>query len=97
MKCLKVDYKWLRLILEGKKTWEIRRTNTNYRGRIALGNTKTKNYERYAILIDCKEYTTKTFAWVLSDVMVESNPKPYSYTTGSWCMTETLNGMVEQS
>lgn len=112
MKCLKIDDKWLRLILEDKKTWEIRRQPTNFRGRIALGNTKTKNYEGYATIIDCKEYTVldlkkfgdkhrangfidryagdrKTlFAWVLSDVSIEPNPKSYSYSTGSWCTTE---------
>jgi hypothetical protein len=24
---------------------------------------------------------------VLSDVSIEPNPKPYSYSTGSWCKT----------
>jgi hypothetical protein len=103
--------KWLKLILEGRKTWEIRSTCTNFRGRIALGNTKTKNYEGYATIIDCREYSVKglkrfgdkhqanefiqgyagkretLFAWVLSDVSVEPKPKPYSYSTGSWCKT----------
>jgi len=27
------------------------------------------------------------FAWVLSDIGIETNPKPYSYSTGSWCKT----------
>ncbi len=43
----------------GKKTWEIRRTPTNFRGRIALGNTWTKKFEGYATIIDCKELTVK--------------------------------------
>jgi hypothetical protein len=59
MKCLKIDDKGLKLILAGKKTWEIKNTPTNYRGKIALGNTKTKNYEGYATIIDCKEFTVK--------------------------------------
>ena len=29
------------------------------RGRAALGNTKSKNYEGYANLTDCKEYNVK--------------------------------------
>ncbi|MBE3116201.1 ASCH domain-containing protein [Candidatus Bathyarchaeota archaeon] len=27
------------------------------------------------------------FIWVLKDVVVEHEPKPYSYSTGSWCRT----------
>jgi hypothetical protein len=57
MKCLKIDDKWLKLILGGKKTWEIRRTRTNFRGRIALGNTKSKNYDGYATIKDCIEFS----------------------------------------
>lgn len=102
MKCLKIDDKWLQLI---------RRTRTNMRGRVALGNTKTKNYEGYVTIRDCIEYSVKDlkkfgdkhqangfidkyagdretlFAWVLSDVAIETNPKPYSFSTGSWCKT----------
>ena len=59
MKCLKIDDKWLKLILAGEKTGDIRRTQTNFRGRIALGNTKIKNYEGYATIIDCKEFSVK--------------------------------------
>jgi ASCH domain len=47
------------LILAGKKTWEIRRTRTNTREWIALGNTNSKNYEGYATIIDCKELNVK--------------------------------------
>jgi hypothetical protein len=58
VKCLKINDKWLQLILEGKKSWEIRRTPTNFRGMIALGNTKTKNYEGYATINDRREAFT---------------------------------------
>ena len=111
MKCLKIEDKWLKLILAGKKTWEIRSTRTNFRGRIALGNTKSKKYEGYATIVGCQDYNLAElkkfgdkhqanefiekyageretlFAWVLSDVSVEPNPKLYSYSTGSWCKT----------
>ena len=86
---------------------EIRRTQKNFRGQVALGNTKSKKFEGYATIIDCREYSVRDlkkfgnkhqanefiakyadkretlFAWVLSDVSVEANPKPYSYSTGS--------------
>ncbi|MGA3110905.1 MAG: ASCH domain-containing protein [Candidatus Bathyarchaeia archaeon] len=111
MKCLKIDDKWLQLILAGKKTWEVRRTSTNCRERIALGNTKSKNYEGYATIAECRElsiddlkkfgdkYRANEFiegyageretlyAWGFSDITVEPKPKPYSYSTGSWCQT----------
>ena len=51
-RCLKIDDKWVNLILSGSKTWAIRRTNTKIRERIALGNTQTKCYVGYATLID---------------------------------------------
>lgn len=84
---------------------------TNFGGRVALGNTKSKKYEGYAKIIECREYKVKDlekfgdkhranefideyageretlFAWVLSEVSNEPNPKPYSYSTGSWCKT----------
>jgi len=56
-RCLKIDDKWVNLILSGSKSWEIRRTNTKIRERIALGNTKTKCYVGYATLIDSVEKT----------------------------------------
>ena len=59
MKCLKIDDEWLKLVLSGKKTWEIRRTNTNFRGRIALGNTETKKIEGYATIMDSIEMTVQ--------------------------------------
>lgn len=109
MRCLKCDDKWTRLILEGKKTWEIRRKNTKLREKIALGNTKTKCYVGYATILDSFEMTVEElmnfngkhqandflqsyargrktlFVWVLGNVETEPNPKPYSYSTGSWC------------
>lgn len=110
-RCLKIDDRWLKLILSGKKTWEIRRANTTIRGRIAFGNIKTKNYEGYATITDSLEMKLQElkkhndkhqanafidkyakgrktlFAWVLEDVETEPNPKPYTYSTDSWCKT----------
>jgi hypothetical protein len=36
-------------------------------------------------LDDYKGERETLFAWALEDVKAESNPKPYSYSTGSWC------------
>lgn len=59
MRCLKIDDKWVNLILNGSKTWEIRRRNTKIRERIALGNTKTKRVVGYARIIDSVEMTVE--------------------------------------
>ena len=59
MRCLKIDDKWVNLILCGKKTWEIRRTNTRIRERIALGNKKTECYVGYASIVNSAEMTVK--------------------------------------
>jgi mRNA degradation ribonuclease J1/J2 len=40
MRCLKINDKWVALILSGNKTWEIRTRNILIRERIALGNIK---------------------------------------------------------
>jgi hypothetical protein len=111
MKCLKMEDKWINLILSGKKTWIIRKTNTKTRERIALGNKKTKKVEGYAKIADSFEITLQElrkhedkhyafhfldkyakgrkslFVWVLKDVEIEFNPKPYTFSTGSWCKT----------
>jgi hypothetical protein len=101
------------LILNGSKTWEIRRNNTKIREKIALGNKEIKHVVGYAKIVDSIERTVEDlkkhndkyqandfidkyangretlFAWVLEDIEVESNPKPYTYSTGSWCRTLT--------
>jgi hypothetical protein len=109
MRCLKIDEKWVNLILNWSKTWEIRRRNTNIREQIALGNKEIKRVVGYAKIVDSVEMTLEElkkhydkhqandfldryangrdtlFAWVLEDIEVEITPKPYSYSTGSWC------------
>jgi predicted transcriptional regulator len=113
MRCLKIDDKWVNLILNGRKTWEIRRTNTTIREQIALGNKEKKRVVGYAKIVDSMERTVEDlkkhndkhqandfidmyangketlFAWVLEEIEVEPNPRPYSYSTGSWCKALT--------
>jgi hypothetical protein len=57
MRCLKIDDKWVCMILSGKKTWEIRRRNTLIRERIALGNIKIKYVVGYAKIVNSVEMT----------------------------------------
>lgn len=59
MRCLKMNDKWVNLILSGKKTWEIRTRNIHIREKIALGNTKTKCYVGYATIVDSIEMTIR--------------------------------------
>jgi hypothetical protein len=59
MRCLKIDDKWVSLIINGDKTWEIRRRNTKIRERIGLGNTKTKQVVGYATIVDSVEMTVE--------------------------------------
>ncbi len=111
MLCLKIDDKWVNFILNGSKTWEIRRGNTKIRERVGLGNAKTKRCVGYARIVDSVEMTVEElkkhndkhqatvflekyaegrktlFAWVLEDIQTEAKPKPYSFSTGSWCKT----------
>ena len=55
IRCLKIDEKWVNLILNGSKTWEIRRNNTKVREQIALGNKKIKRVVGYAKIVDSIE------------------------------------------
>ena len=54
-RCLKINDKWITLILKGMKTWEVRRRNTTIRERIALGNIRVKRVVGYATIIDSVE------------------------------------------
>lgn len=53
MKALIIRSKWLDLILEGKKTWELRTNQTKIRGRIALIRAGSGVVEATAELVEC--------------------------------------------
>ncbi|MGM0842842.1 MAG: ASCH domain-containing protein [Bacillota bacterium] len=61
MKGLIVKSPWIELILEGKKTWEIRGSNTNIRGTIALIKSGSGMVYGEVNLNDCKELTLKDY------------------------------------
>ncbi len=58
MKCLIVKEPFASLIVNGEKTWELRRRNTNIREKIAIG-TKGKVIG-YAYLADCWQIPIET-------------------------------------
>lgn len=57
MKALIIKSPWLKLILDGQKTWEIRSRRTNVRGKIALIQSGTGLVYGEAVLTDCIELT----------------------------------------
>lgn len=61
MKCLFIKEPWISLILEGKKVWEIRSSNTNIRGRIGLIASGTGEIKGYIDLIDSIKLTPQQF------------------------------------
>jgi len=66
MKCLIVKEKWLELILAGKKSWEIRGSNTRIRGKIGLIQSGSGKIFGEAELVDSipltKELLKKNFS-----------------------------------
>jgi predicted transcriptional regulator len=57
MKGLIIKEKYLNMILEGKKTWEIRSSNTKIRGKIALIQSGSSKIMGYCELVDAKPLT----------------------------------------
>lgn len=60
MKGLIIKSPWIDLILDNKKIWEIRSSNTNIRGKIGLIKSGTKKIFGTAELIDCIEIATES-------------------------------------
>jgi len=58
MKALIIKQHWLDLILNGRKTWEIRGSNTHIRGRIALACSGYGQLWGEADLVDVVPVTT---------------------------------------
>lgn len=80
MKGLIIKQPWIDLILEGRKVWEIRGSNTKIRGRIALIQSGTKTVVGYADLVDCipvsqEEYPLRKDKHCIDDCSVF----PYKY------------------
>lgn len=61
MDILIIKEEWGRLILDGKKTWELRGSNTNKRGKIALAFSKTSKIFGYVELVDSISMTKELF------------------------------------
>ena len=61
MKGLIIKSPWIELILDGKKTWEIRGSNTNIRGTIALIKSGSGKVFGEVDLIDSVELTLEDY------------------------------------
>ena len=61
-RALKLDHRWLQLLLDGSKTWEIRSSNTKWRGRVALASTETKLLHGDVEFVDSTPLSREDFA-----------------------------------
>ena len=61
MKGLLIKSPWIDLILEGKKTWEIRGTNTKIRGPVALIKSGSGKVFGEVTIIDSKELNLEDY------------------------------------
>jgi hypothetical protein len=61
MKGLLIKSPWIDLILQGKKTWEIRGSNTKIRGKIARIKSRTGMVFGTAALVDSKKLSLEEY------------------------------------
>lgn len=54
MKAIVIREPYISLILDGKKTWEMRSTRANYRGRVGLIKQGSGHVVGVAELVDCR-------------------------------------------
>jgi len=73
IKGLFIKEPWISLILEGKKTWEIRGSNSKIRGRIALIASGTGEVKGYVDIVDSIEIDRKKFKNNSSKHLVDLN------------------------
>lgn len=91
MKGLIIKPKWADLILDGKKTVEIRANKTNIRGVIGIIKSGSKKVYGTAELFHCTELTKENFKiWkdrhrldITYGQLLTIYPKPYA-----WCLTK---------
>ena len=62
MKALIIKKPWIDYILEGKKTWEIRGSKTNIRGKIELIQSGSGLVVGSCNIVDCKEITLEEYS-----------------------------------
>ena len=71
MKALIIKERWLNLILDGKKTWEIRGSNTKHRGTIALACSGTGQIWGQADILDSFPINRESLANTVASHQVE--------------------------
>lgn len=85
IKGLFIKEPWISLILSGEKTWEIRGSNSNIRGRIALiasGTGEVKGYVDIvnSILLDGETFDKSKDKHQIPEERYSSNKMPYNKT-----------------
>lgn len=91
MKGLIIKPKWAELILQGKKTIEVRGNKTNIRGTIGIIESGSKKVFGTAELFHCTEFTKEKFEiWrnehkldITYIELLKIYPKPWA-----WCFTD---------
>jgi hypothetical protein len=61
MKGLLIKFPWVNFILEGRKTWEIRGSNTHIRGRVGIIQSGTGTVLGTVNIVDCIELTMEDY------------------------------------
>lgn len=92
MKGLIIKSPWIHYILEGKKTWEIRGSNTKMRGTAALIKSGSGMVYGEVKMVDCKELTLKEYQEGRAFHCVESEDAqelPYKRTY-AWILGEPV-------
>lgn len=96
MKALIVKKPWIDYILDGIKTWEIRGSKTNIRGKIELIQSGSGLVVGCCEIIDCKQlsfedYINNKDKHKISDTTCL--PYKYHFATNGWCRYE--NGISQ--
>ena len=92
MKGLIVRSPWIELILEGKKTWEIRGSNTSIRGKIALIKSGTGKILGCVDIVDSKKISLSDYHNSINYHCVE-NAKQFSLyykNTYAWVLNNPM-------
>jgi hypothetical protein len=94
IKGLFIKEPWISLILEGKKTWEIRGSNTKIRGRIALIASGTGEVKGFVDIVDSislngQEFDQNTHKHNICLDRYNSSKMPYKK-THAWIFSNPL-------